>query len=167
MWKGRLPTGICVCGSLCRCICIHWKHSLHVLLCVYLGQTAAAFVHWYTVLGVLAWLYLCPCVGEVVRGDSMQSDSSGYADEELSFSSDRHGRWWNPKLSINNIQSSVFSLVELFLPLHRGFTTVKDLESASSHATKRLCHIRNLQKLYTESIRFLILHKHIKQSKQA
>ncbi|XP_022603999.1 protein TESPA1-like isoform X1 [Seriola dumerili] len=30
--------------------------------------------------------------GEVGRGDSMQSDSSGYADEEVSPSSDRHGR---------------------------------------------------------------------------
>lgn len=30
--------------------------------------------------------------GEVVRGDSMQSDSSGYADEEVSPSSDRHSR---------------------------------------------------------------------------
>ncbi|GAA6228026.1 protein TESPA1 [Lates japonicus] len=30
--------------------------------------------------------------GEVVRGDSMQSDSSGYADEEVSPSLDRHGR---------------------------------------------------------------------------
>ncbi|XP_074789773.1 LOW QUALITY PROTEIN: protein ITPRID2 [Mastacembelus armatus] len=30
--------------------------------------------------------------GEVVRGDSIQSDSSGYADEEVSPSSDRHGR---------------------------------------------------------------------------
>ncbi|XP_071349675.1 protein TESPA1 [Trachinotus anak] len=30
--------------------------------------------------------------GEVVRGDSVQSDSSGYADEEVSPSSDRHGR---------------------------------------------------------------------------
>lgn len=29
------------------------------------------------------------CVGEVVRGDSMQSDSSGYADEEVSPSLDR------------------------------------------------------------------------------
>ncbi|XP_053287248.1 protein ITPRID2 isoform X1 [Pleuronectes platessa] len=30
--------------------------------------------------------------GEVVRGDSVQSDSSGYADEEVSPSSDRHAR---------------------------------------------------------------------------
>ncbi|XP_047204845.1 protein ITPRID2 [Girardinichthys multiradiatus] len=30
--------------------------------------------------------------GEVVRGDSMQSDSSGYADEEVSPSPDRHSR---------------------------------------------------------------------------
>ncbi|XP_007548896.1 sperm-specific antigen 2 [Poecilia formosa] len=30
--------------------------------------------------------------GEVVRGDSVQSDSSGYADEEVSPSLDRHGR---------------------------------------------------------------------------
>ncbi|XP_072237946.1 uncharacterized protein tespa1 [Leuresthes tenuis] len=32
--------------------------------------------------------------GEVVRGDSMQSDSSGYADEEVSPSADRHSRLW-------------------------------------------------------------------------
>lgn len=32
------------------------------------------------------------CVGEVVRGDSVQSDSSGYADEEVSPSLDRHSR---------------------------------------------------------------------------
>ncbi|KAF7664572.1 hypothetical protein LDENG_00169470 [Lucifuga dentata] len=32
------------------------------------------------------------CKGLVVRGDSMQSDSSGYADEEVSPSSDRNGR---------------------------------------------------------------------------
>ncbi|KAG7493539.1 TESPA1 [Solea senegalensis] len=30
--------------------------------------------------------------GEVTRGDSVQSDSSGYADEEVSSSSDRHGK---------------------------------------------------------------------------
>lgn len=35
---------------------------------------------------------VCPCAGEVVRGDSMQSDSSGYADEEFSPSSNVHGR---------------------------------------------------------------------------
>ncbi|XP_040889366.1 protein TESPA1 [Toxotes jaculatrix] len=34
----------------------------------------------------------CQYKGEVVRGDSVQSDSSGYADEEVSPSSDRHGR---------------------------------------------------------------------------
>ncbi|TDH13803.1 hypothetical protein EPR50_G00037250 [Perca flavescens] len=32
------------------------------------------------------------CKGEVVRGDSMQSDSSGYADEEVSSSSNTHSR---------------------------------------------------------------------------
>ncbi|XP_027857653.1 uncharacterized protein tespa1 [Xiphophorus couchianus] len=32
------------------------------------------------------------CKGEVVRGDSVQSDSSGYADEEVSPSLDRHSR---------------------------------------------------------------------------
>lgn len=30
-----------------------------------------------------------PCVGEVIRGDSMQSDSSGYADEEVGLTHSR------------------------------------------------------------------------------
>ncbi|KAK2861900.1 hypothetical protein Q5P01_001433 [Channa striata] len=34
----------------------------------------------------------CQSKGKVIRGDSLQSDSSGYADEEVSPSSDRHGR---------------------------------------------------------------------------
>ena len=34
--------------------------------------------------------YMCPGAAAVVRGDSMQSDSSGYAEEEVS-SSERHG----------------------------------------------------------------------------
>lgn len=74
-------------------------------LCAYLGQAAPAFVQWCTVHGVVAWLCLCPSVGEVIRNDSMHSDSSGYADEEVS-----HSRRWQKSLH-------VFSLpAEFFLP---------------------------------------------------
>ncbi|CAG5979446.1 unnamed protein product [Menidia menidia] len=43
--------------------------------------------------------------GEVARVDSMQSDSSGYADEEVSPSADRHTRSW--KNSETNVDSNI------------------------------------------------------------
>lgn len=79
------------------------NRNAFTLLCAYLGQTAPAFVQWWTVHGVVAWLCLCPCVGEVVRNDSMHSDSSGYADEEVSPS-----RRWQKS------QSSMFSCLWSF-----------------------------------------------------
>ena len=64
-----------------------WEEELHIS-----GEEEAP-VQWCMVHRVVVWLCLCPGPGEVGRGDSVQSDSSGYADEEVSPSSDRHARW--------------------------------------------------------------------------
>ncbi|XP_076596039.1 uncharacterized protein tespa1 isoform X1 [Chaetodon auriga] len=57
----------------------------------YKGQPAAALCGGVPLTELLPDC-VCPRAGEVVRGDSVQSDSSGYADEEFSPSSNAHGR---------------------------------------------------------------------------
>lgn len=99
-WSYLLKWLVCVCLSMNMNSAsdesltdVYTSSSAGVRFCAYLGQCAAALVLHFPEFGEHIWLCLLPRIGEVVRGDSMQSDSSGYADEEVSSSSDRHSRW--------------------------------------------------------------------------
>ena len=114
-----------------------------VPLCVCSGQ-------WCTVHGVVAWQCLCPCAGEVVRGDSMQSDSSGYADEEFSPSSNTHIRWQKTQNCVNNVKKLCFLNCGFFFAL-KIWVDVMDWKRLKFFFIRKVKNMQFLPRAHTEN----------------
>lgn len=134
---------------MCRsheCLCVY----IQVIKQVYLSPATEGVsicvrlqLHLWTGVQFVAWLRLCPFVGEVVRNDSMHSDSSGYADEEVSPSH----RWKKGQSSMLSRLWS-FSCRKLRVSSTFGKRTVKQAQKIKmSWYWKRLGHMWNIQRI--------------------